>query len=80
MKTFGFLRRNLKIGSTSIKQTACKSFVRPIFEYASTVWDPYTQDAIDKIEAIQIRAAGFSNVKDMLEDYCSGPSYNNTAI
>ena len=52
-KTLGFLQRSLKIGSTSIKQTANKSFVRPILGYTSTVLDPHTQHAIDKIEAIQ---------------------------
>ena len=69
------MRRNLKVGSTSIKQTACKSFIRPILVYASTVWDPRTQHVIDKIEAIQRRAARCVlrcyhrtySVKDMLE-------------
>ena len=58
-KTLGFLRRNLRIGSQHIKETAYKTFVRPILEYASTVWDPYTQTNIDKIEAVQRRAARF---------------------
>ena len=48
-KTLGFLWRNLKIGLTSIKQTAYKSFLRPNLEYTSIVWDPHTQHAIDKI-------------------------------
>ena len=58
-KTLGFLRRNLKIGSTKVKETAYKTFVRPILEYACTVWDPYTQEQIDKLEAVQRRAARF---------------------
>ncbi|KAL8615930.1 hypothetical protein ACOMHN_034606 [Nucella lapillus] len=56
-KTLGFLRRNLKIPSRSVKEQAYKAFVRPILEYASSVWDPHTQKNIDKLEAVQRRAA-----------------------
>jgi hypothetical protein len=41
-----FLRRDLNIGSTTVKLNAYNSLVRPIVEYASTVWDPYTQKDI----------------------------------
>ena len=41
-QTLGFLRRNLKAGSVSIKERAYKALVRPVLEYASPVWDPYT--------------------------------------
>lgn len=58
-KTLGFLRRNLKIGSQKIKQAAYKTYVRPILEYAVTVWDTHTQQAIAKLEAVQRRAARF---------------------
>ncbi|KAK7093701.1 uncharacterized protein [Littorina saxatilis] len=58
-KTLGFLRRNLKISSRSVKEQAYKAFVRPILEYASSVWDPHTQKNIDKLEAVQRRAARF---------------------
>ena len=57
--TLGFLRRNLKISSRRVKEQAYKSFVRPILEYACSVWDPHTQKQIDKIEAVQRRAARF---------------------
>eukprot|EP00745_Piridium_sociabile_P028257 TRINITY_DN45450_c0_g1_i15.p1 TRINITY_DN45450_c0_g1~~TRINITY_DN45450_c0_g1_i15.p1 ORF type:complete len:218 (-),score=38.33 TRINITY_DN45450_c0_g1_i15:57-710(-) len=54
---------------------AYKAFVRPLLEYASSVWDPYTQRNIDRIEAVQRRAARFvlnrhrntSSVSSMLE-------------
>ena len=39
-RTLGFLRRNLKISSSAIKDRAYKAFVRSILEYASSVWDP----------------------------------------
>ena len=58
-KTLGFLRRNVRISSPTIKSQAYFSLVRPILEYASPVWDPYTKRNIDKIEMIQRRAARY---------------------
>jgi hypothetical protein len=52
-----FLRRNLKISSPKIKNTAYKALIRPHLEYASTVWDPYTAKNINRLEAVQRRAA-----------------------
>ena len=74
-RTLGFLRRNLRIGSESIKATAIKALVRPLLEYASSVWDPHQKQQIDQIEAIQRRAARFclnryrrtASVSEMLE-------------
>ena len=43
---------NLNIGSTTTKQNAYNSLVRPIVEYASTVWDPYTQKDIHTLEMV----------------------------
>ena len=73
-KTLGFLRRKLNIGSISIKQQAYFTLVRPLVEYARTVWDPYTQRIIQKLEMVQRRAARHvtnrhrnrSGVSDML--------------
>ena len=42
-QTIDFLRRNLNIGAVTTKHQAYFSLVRPLLEYASTVWDPYTQ-------------------------------------
>ena len=58
-KCLGFLRRNLNISNCKAKETAYKSLVRPIVEYASPVWDPHTANNIDKIEMVQRRAARF---------------------
>ena len=33
--------------------------IRPILEYASSVWDPYTTANIQKLESVQRRAARF---------------------
>ena len=54
--TLGFLRRNLKHCSKTLKETAYTSLVRSILDYSSTVWDPYLQK---EIESIQRRAASF---------------------
>ena len=58
-RTLSFLRRNLKISSISIKEQAYKTLVRPLVEYASTVWDPHHQTDIRKLECVQRRAARF---------------------
>jgi hypothetical protein len=58
-KTLGFLRRNLNIGSTTTKQNAYNSLVRPIVEYASTVWDPYTQKDIHTLVMVQSKGARY---------------------
>ena len=75
-RTLNFIRRNLHVASTRVKETVYKALVRPTIEYASTVWDPYEQVDIDRIEKIQRRAARFvknryhnrSSVTDMLSD------------
>ena len=35
------------------------TLARPLVEYASTVWDPYTQTDINKVEAVQRRVARY---------------------
>ena len=75
-KMLGFIRRNLKVNSKSVKEMAYKMLVRPKLEYAATVWDPYKQDQILNIEKVQRRAARIvtnrhrntSSVTNMLED------------
>ena len=58
-RALGFLRRNLKISAVQLKATAYKAYVRPILEYACSVWDPYTETNIKKLESVQRRAARF---------------------
>ncbi|KXJ17197.1 putative RNA-directed DNA polymerase from transposon BS [Exaiptasia diaphana] len=57
--TLAFLRRNLRVNSRQIKTQAYFGLVRPILEFAASVWDPYTKSNIDKLEKIQRRAARF---------------------
>ena len=56
-QSLGFLRRNIKVKSEPLKTIAYQTLVRPQLEYASEVWSPHTQTAIDQIEAVQRRAA-----------------------
>ena len=49
-----FLQRNLRKCPRNIKELGYKTLVRPIIEYASTIWDPHT---IKKIKMVQRRAA-----------------------
>jgi len=73
--TLAFLRRNLQLKSRNIKTQAYSGLVRPILEYAASVWDPYTKSNINKIEMIQRRAARYvcndyrrtSSVTEMLQ-------------
>ena len=58
-QTLGVLKRNLRHCPRSIKDMAYKTILRPKLEYASAVWDPFTEDNICKLEAVQRRAARF---------------------
>ena len=55
-KVLNFLKQNLHKCSTSTKATAYISLVRPILEYASSIWDPYQYNKIYIIDRIQRRA------------------------
>ncbi len=75
-RSLGFLRRNLRIDSPELKTTAYNALVRPLVEYAPTVWDPYTQKNKHRLEMVQRRAARYvlrryhntSSVTDMLHE------------
>ena len=62
-KTLGFVRRTLKIGNKRTKETAYKALVRPLLEYASTVWDPYTAQEVNALEKVQRRAVKIMGYK-----------------
>ena len=74
-KTLGFLRRNINISSTKVKEQAYKSLVRPSLEYARSVWDQYTKEGITQLEQVQHRTARYvtnryhntSSVSNMIE-------------
>ena len=61
-RTLGLLKRNLKIRQIYFHQEyhiQYNSLIHPSLEYACSVWDPYTQVSIDKLEMVQRRAARF---------------------
>lgn len=53
------LKRKLKYSTREVKLTAYKTLVRPLLEYSSVVWDPYTVKLINKIEQVQRLATRF---------------------
>ena len=55
----GILCRNLKSAPSKTKELGYKAHVRPVLEYASSVWDPHTRKEIEQIEKVQRRAARF---------------------
>ena len=75
-RTLNFVKRNIYGCSPETKARAYMSLVRPQLEYASSVWDPYTEVLCSELERIQRRAARFvkndyrhtSSVTGMLED------------
>ena len=58
--TIAFLSRNISRCPTNIKAQCYTTLVRPTVEYASSVWNPAKKDTINKIEAVQRRAARFA--------------------
>ena len=58
-RTLGLLKRTLSPCSQNVKSIAYKMLVRPLFEYVSEVWNPYTMKCIQKIELIQRNSCRF---------------------
>ena len=78
-RTLGFLKRNLRVNSSTSKDKAYKGQFAPKVEYCSSVWEPrpgVENNGSYKIERIQHRAAqwclrGYNNtssVTNLLED------------
>ena len=53
------MQSNLSNCPRPVKEQAYKTYVRPILEYASTVWDPHTKELTSQLEMVQRRAARF---------------------
>ena len=71
------LQWNLKIPSIRIKEQAYQTLVRPLVEYASTVWNPYAKTEINKIEAGQEEQLDMSSATretDLVSATCSRDS------
>ena len=58
-KLLGLLRWNLSTYDRRVKEAAYLGLVRPLLEYASQAWDPYTDNLSNEIKKIQRCAACF---------------------
>ena len=58
-RILGFLRRNLKDCTKTVKITSYTTILRPSLEYASVLWDPSTQTNSKIVEQVQRRTARF---------------------
>jgi hypothetical protein len=58
-RTLNFIRRNIYGCTVEAKALAYTALVRPHLEYASAAWDPHTAVNINRLEAVQHRAARF---------------------
>ena len=68
--TLAVLKRNVRVSSKTIKETAYKSLVRPQMEYCSPLWDPHNKNLKQKIEDVQGRSARL-----VFNKYKYGPRY-----
>lgn len=59
LKRLFLLQRRLKQAPPNTKLIAYTTLVRSVLEYASPVWFPFTQQQINKIEAVQRKAIRF---------------------
>ena len=75
-KTLGFVKRNIRIKMSGVREAAYTTLVRPQLEYAAAkIWDPNHNDKIKQIEKVQRRAARWTtcnlgktaSVTDMIE-------------
>ena len=58
-KLLNLFRRNIHMLPKEVKEKAYNVIVRPHLEYASAAWSPHTLRNIEKVEAVQRRAARF---------------------
>ena len=58
--TVGFLRRNFRDCTTEVRKATYTTMVRPVLEYASSVWDPHLKEDIERLEKVQKRAARYT--------------------
>ena len=58
-RSLGFLRRNFKQCTKEVKAATYSTMVRPVLDYASSVWDPQLQSDIKTLEQVQRRAARY---------------------
>lgn len=73
--SLGFFKRNFNCAPTILKRLTYVTLVRPILEYASSIWSPHLNCLTSSIEALQNRAARF-----ILSDYSGNTSVTNPKV
>ena len=58
-KTLGLLKRNFRECNRNVRSTTYQTMVRPVLEYAATVWDPTCEKDKKILEDVQRSAARF---------------------
>ncbi len=53
-RSLAFLRRNLQVNSHELKTVAYNALVRPLLEYAPSVWDPHTKQGMSQVEKVVV--------------------------
>ena len=56
-RSLGFLKGSIRSKNPELREMAYKTLVRPLVEYSSSVWSPYTKSKITRLEMVQRRAA-----------------------
>ena len=59
-KTLHWVMRNIKESKKETKEMAYMTMVRPVLEYATSVWDPYGKNDSIKLEKVQRKAARYT--------------------
>ena len=58
-KTLKFIKRNIQTHNRKMKESAFKTYVRPLLEYPASIWDPWQNKYINQIEMVQHRAVRY---------------------
>ena len=69
MRMYGWLTRTLATDDTKVIIRLYKALIRPILEYASTVWSPTRVGLIIKLESIQRKVTKFAFRRSSVLDY-----------
>ena len=51
-RSLGFLKGNIRSKNPELREMAYKTLVRPLIEYSSSVWSPYTKSNIARLEMV----------------------------
>ena len=68
-RALGFTKRNIRTTSQATKELACSTLVRPVMEYAASVWSPHLKGHKEVLEKVPRRAARY-----VLHEYGEGTS------